>query len=85
MDPIDRRVQGILPRGGGRKFKIKSFGMREARAIFFAPPPEKFSPTLRGGGEIFPEGGETPEESYKIGARRAPKFFSGKFCVNIGH
>ena len=38
-----------LPQGGGQKFKMKSFGARKARAIFFAPLPEKFSPTLRGG------------------------------------
>ena len=37
---------------GERKFKIKSFCARR----FFSPPPEKFSPTLKGGGEIFPEG-----------------------------
>ena len=41
-----------FPQGGG--------------AQFFLPPPEKISPTLRGGGKIFPEGGENPEESYKI-------------------
>ena len=71
---------GDFPQGGGENSKWKIL----ARAIFFAPP-EKFSPTLRGGGEIFPEGGENPEESYKIGARRAPKIFLGKFCSNIGH
>ena len=43
--------------GGGRKFKIKSFCAREARATFFAPPPRNFRPPS-GGGEIFPEGGE---------------------------
>ena len=73
-----RRVHRIFPRGGeNSKLKVLALAKR--------PPPEKISPTFRGGGEIFPEGGENPEESYEIGARRAPKFFLGKFCLNIGH
>ena len=69
LPPFQARAQDF-PQGGGRKFKIKSFGARD-----FFRPPEKFSPTLRGGGEIFSEGGENPEESYKFGDHRAPIFF----------
>ena len=39
---------GDFPQGGGRKFKMKNFGAREARAIFFALPQ---------GGRDFPRGG----------------------------
>ena len=50
----DRRVHRIFPRGE-RKFKKKSFSVREARAIFFAPPWEIFAHPQ--GGARFSQGG----------------------------
>ena len=45
------------------------------QARFFRPPPWEIFAHPQGGGEIFPEGGENPEESYKIGALGRQKFF----------
>ena len=69
---MHRRVQGIFP--GGAKIQNKKFWRAQSARDFFRPPLRNFRPPS-GGGEIFPEGGENPEESYKIGARRAPKKF----------
>ena len=57
---------------GWAKIQDKKF----LRARFFSPPPEKFSPTLRGG-EIFPEGGK---KKISVTLKRA-RFFSPPLSI----